>query len=210
VRELLREAARWHLLARLFECPSKSWCQQVGQLANEVDDADLKEAAAAALVNASEGDYHSVFGPGGPAPPREVSYRDSLELGSLMSEVTGAYAAFGYAPVTTEAPDHVAVEAGFIAYLHFKEAYAVASGDTERAQVTRQAMEQFRSQHVAVIGAPLAAVLGDSEIDYLARASQLLARRAGRPPARTRLPVIQTPADEEGGSEFLCGGHSGS
>jgi len=203
VRDLLLDGARWRLLGRLFECPGEAWRRDVAALAGEVDDAGLRAAAEAALVTATEGQYHSVFGPGGPAPPREVSYHDTLELGSLMSELAGCYEAFGYRPATSEAPDHVATETGFVAYLRFKEAYAVASGDAERATLTAQAAERFRTDHLAMCAAPLAAVLFDSEIDYLAQASGLLAARAGDPPSRTRLPMLQEPVDVDG-SEFRC------
>jgi len=203
VHELLHDAARWRLLGRLFDCPTADWLHDVATLAGEVDDAGLRGAAEAALVTATEGQYHSVFGPGGPAPPREVSYHDTLELGSLMSELAGYYDAFGYRPATGEPPDHVAVEAGFLAYLRFKEAYALAIGDAERASTTAQAAERFRTDHLAMSAASLAAVLADSEIDYLVQASALLALRAGDPPRRTRLPVIQE-AVEDDGSEFAC------
>jgi nitrate reductase assembly molybdenum cofactor insertion protein NarJ len=206
---LLRESARWRLLGRLFECPGDDWRRDVASLAAEVDDDGLREAARMAIATATEGQYHSVFGPGGPAPPREASYHESLELGSLMSTLAGYYDAFGYHPATLEAPDHVAVEAGFIAYLRFKEAYARAAGDEEHASLTADAAERYLADHLAAIAAPLAAVLADSEIAYLAAASELLAARAGQPPARTRLRVIQHAAPDEDDGEFPCCDASG-
>lgn len=202
--DLLRDSTRWRLLGRLFECPCDEWRRDVASLAADVDDDRLRAAAGVALATATEGQYHSVFGPGGPAPPREVSYYDSLELGSLMSELAGYYDAFGYAPPTGEPPDHVAVEAGFIAYLRFKEAYARATGDEEHASLTAEAAGRYLADHLAAIAAPLAAALADSQIDYLVRASGLLAARAGKPPARTRLRVIRETDEDEG--EFGCGG----
>lgn len=202
VHDLLRDAARWRLLGRLFECPGEEWRRDVATLADEMDDAELRAAAGAALVTTAEGQYHSAFGPGGPAPPREVSYHDTLELGSLMSELTGYYDAFGYHPTTSEAPDHVAIEVGFMAYLRLKEAYGVAAGDTEHAATTMRAAERFRADHLAVFAAPLAALLAHAGIDYLAQASGLLAARAGSRPPRARLPVFQELDDS--GSVFPC------
>jgi len=202
VHDLLRDAARWRLLGRLFECPSEAWRRDVATLAREVDDADVRAAAEGSLLTATEGQYHSVFGPGGPAPPREVSYHDTIELGSLMAGLAGYYNAFGYHPATSEAPDHVAVEVGFMAYLRFKEAYAVAAGDAEHASTTAQAAAQFRADHLAMYAARLAAVLADSDIDYLVQASTLLVKCAGARPPRTRLPVFQELDD--GGSVFPC------
>lgn len=199
----LREAACWHLLGRLFECPSPTWREDILRLANEIRDADLAAAVAAADV-ATEGLYHSVFGPGGPAPPREASYRETIELGSLMSELVSCYDAFGYRPSIGEAPDHIAVETGFVAYLLFKEAYALASGDAEHAEMTARAATRFCADHLALAAAPLAALLADSGIGYLAAASRLLSLRAGEPPARPKLIVVQDPENDN--ADICCGG----
>ena len=209
VAGLLREAAWWRLLGRLFECPGPDWRRDIAALAREVDDDALRAAAVSALEGATEGQYHSVFGPGGPAPPREASYHDTLELGSLMSELAGYYDAFDYHPSTGEAPDHVAVEIGFVAYLRLKEAYAVATGELDHAGTTAQAAERFRVDHLAMLASPLAAVLAGSDLaaanlDYLVKTSALVAARAGARPRRTLLPVLRNDVADEGGSEFPC------
>jgi nitrate reductase assembly molybdenum cofactor insertion protein NarJ len=204
VTSLLQEAAEWRLIGRLFECPSPEWRDDVARLGREVSAGPLRETARLAEA-AREGPYHTMFGPGGPAPPREASYHASVELGSLMSAIEGDYDAFGYHAGIDEPADHVAVEAGFIAYLRFKEAYARASGDLEAAGVTERVSARFLVEHLAVIAHPLASLLADSEVDYLARASALLASRAGPKPATRQLPVIQPGGTEEdSGSEFAC------
>lgn len=204
VPALLHEAASWRLLGRLFECPDPSWRADIEALAGEVADAEVSQAARAAVEEATEERYHSVFGPGGPAPPREVSYRDTLELGSVMSSIASFYEAFGYAPRTGEAPDHVAVEAGFMAFLRLKEAYALAEEDDERAALTRRAAERFQAEHVAWIAARLAGLLEHSGIEYLQRASRVLAGRVGSPPQPTRLRVLNEPLDD-GDDGIVCG-----
>jgi nitrate reductase assembly molybdenum cofactor insertion protein NarJ len=203
IAALLQEGAYWRLLGRLFECPSEAWRADVAALAVEVADADLVAAADAALDEASEGLYHSVFGPGGPTPPREVSYHDSLELGSVMSSVTGYYHAFGYRPSLAESPDHVAVEAGFLAFLRVKQAFALMGGDAEHGDLTRTAAEAFRADHLAVFAERLAALLAEAPATYLQAASRALAARVGPRPGPMRLPVIQPP-DEDDGGEFAC------
>jgi len=200
---LLQDAASWRLLGRLFECPSDAWRSDLIALAAEVSDAELAAAAAAALDESSEGLYHSVFGPGGPAPPREVSYRDSVELGSVMSSVTGYYAAFGYQPSLVESPDHVAVETGFLAFLRMKQAFALMEGDSTHVEVTVQAAEAFRVDHLAVSAERLAAILADAPATYLQTASRVLAQRVGPRPGPKMLPVIQPPIDDDGGL-FEC------
>lgn len=201
VFELLREAACWRLLGRLFECPTDPWRIDVTGLAAEIDDVDLQAAADAAVAQAAEGLYHAAFGPGGPAPPREASYQDTLELGSLMSSLCWWYDAFGYRTTLGEPPDHVAVEAGFLSYLCLKQAHAWMSGEGAHAQVAAEAMTRFRSAHLAMMAAPLAEALAGSGIEYLARASHLLAARVGPKPKSGRLPVIQ----DDPCSDDVCG-----
>ena len=203
--ELLNEAAEWRLLSLLFECPSGNWRAQVEQLSTNTTDSQLRSCAGFALGQATEGLYHSIFGPGGPAPPREVSYSDTLQFGSLMSELQTYYTAFGYLPRTTEPPDHIAVETGFLAYLKLKEAFAHASGEEEHAALAAGAAERFISSHLSKTAHPLAESLKTSGLEYLAGAAEALHQRVGPPPAPVvassglSLPVLN---DE---SAFACG-----
>jgi nitrate reductase assembly molybdenum cofactor insertion protein NarJ len=193
------------VLGRLFECPSPAWRADVDGLAREMDAGDLRMAAEDACASATEGVFHSVFGPGGPAPPREVSYHDTLELGTLMADLASQYEAFGYRPVTDETPDHVSVEVGFVAYLHLKEAYALAIGDEEAAGLARRTAERFEREHLAMLAEPLAGLLSASQVPYLARAAGLLASRVGPRPKAAGLPVIQPlPDDDAGEGGFPC------
>lgn len=201
--DVLHDAASWRLLGRLFECPSDQWRADISSLATEVPDPALAAAARDALEEASEGLYHSMFGPGGPAPPREVSYVDSLELGSVMSSVTGYYHAFGYTPALRESPDHVAVETGFMAFLRVKQAFALMEGDAAHIDVAARAAEAFRVDHMATYADRLAALLAEAPARYLQTASRTLAGRVGPRPGPKRLPVIQPP-DEDDGGEFAC------
>jgi nitrate reductase assembly molybdenum cofactor insertion protein NarJ len=196
--ELLREAAAWRVLSLLLECPSQAWRGQLTALAREIDDAELRAACDAAMEEADEGLYHSIFGPGGPAPPREVSYRDTVQLGYLLSEIAAYYDAFAYQPRTPEVPDHVSVEAGFIGYLRIKEAYALACSDDEHASVAAGAAREFLTEHFSPLAHSLAVSLQQCGVRYLELTAQALARRAGTP-ASPLLPVTQ---DE---SEFDCG-----
>lgn len=201
--QLLREAAEWRLLSLLFECPSPNWREQVEALATEVADTDLKAAANVAQKEASEGLYHSIFGPGGPAPGREISYRDWTQPGYLLSELTSYYDAFAYQSKIVEAPDHVSVEAGFVAYLKLKEAYADAIADDEHAAVTREAGQQFIKEHLSMMTEPLARSLEHSGVEYLALAGKALLARVG--PKRDQSPKHNLPVltvDED--SEFAC------
>ena len=177
--DLLREAAEWRLIGVLFECPGDGWQTQVAALAAEVPDAGLKAAAAAAGEDATASLYHTTFGPGGPAAPREVSYRETLEPGHLLGELGAYYKAFAFTPTTPEPDDHVAVEVGFVAYLRLKEAYARARGDAEQAAVVGDASRRFVDDHLNTPAEPLAASLAASGISYLAQAGAALLLRVG-------------------------------
>ncbi len=176
---LLQDAAEWRLLSLLFECPNAGWRDQVATLGKEVADPALRKAARQALDEAGEGLHHSIFGPGGPAPAREASYAETVQLGYLMSDLTGYYEAFAYQPATTEAPDHISVETGFVGYLRLKEAYARECGDIGHAEITAEATANFVAGHLARMAAPLAATLADSGVDFLVLASQVLLKRVG-------------------------------
>lgn len=204
VCDRLREAATWRLLGRLFECPDETWQAEIDALARELGDEDLLAAVAAAAGVATEGQYHSTFGVGGPAPPREASYHDTVELGSLMSELAVYYEVFGYRPQLAEPLDHVAVEAGFVAYVKFKQAYAEARGDREQADAAAHAASRFLTDHLARLATPLADLLATSHLDYLTHASRALVARVGPRPATTRLPMLRTMASDDEGSDFAC------
>jgi len=193
MRTLLSEAAEWRLIGLLFECPSDGWREQISALAGEVEDAELRAAAQQALEQASEGLYHSVFGPGGPASPREITYQNTIQAGYFLSELLCYYESFAYRPVTQEPADHVSVETGFVAYLRLKEEFALANADSEHAAVTREAAQHFVEDHLSMIAGPLAARLSASEIGYLTLASAALLRRTGPPPAPRAhsLPVVE-------------------
>ena len=201
--ELAREAAEWRLLSLLFECPTPEWREQVTALMHEVADTELKSAAQDALGEASEGLFHHTFGPGGPAPAREATYHQTVQLGYLMSELQAYYNAFAFHPATAEPPDHISVETGFIAYLKMKEAYALTCGNEDHAATAAESAQRFVQEHLANIAQPLAVHLEESGIGYLARAGAALARRVGAPPAAVSpLPILQ---DEQPESEWACG-----
>lgn len=204
-RTLLEEAAEWRLLSLLFDCPNEHWFSQVEALGREVSDETLRRAARAAKSEASEGIFHSIFGPGGPAPGREVSYRGWVQPGYLLSELECFYDAFSYRPTTSEVPDHVAVETGFIAYLRMKELYAIGDGDQEHARTTHEASERFIEEHLSKYAQTLSKLLAASGLEYLRYAGEALFNRVGPDkdkPRQTFLPVIE----EKEESAFECGG----
>jgi len=176
--ELLHSAAQWRLIGLLLECPRDDWFAQVAAIAAEVGDEQLGRAAVLARQEASEGLYHTTFGPGGPAAPREVSYHDSLLAGQTLAQLRAQYAAFGYTPALDEAPDHIAVEAGFIAYLRLKEAFALHAGAVDQAEVAAEAARCFLQNHLSAMAGPLSESLECSGIGYLELVAAALRKRS--------------------------------
>jgi nitrate reductase assembly molybdenum cofactor insertion protein NarJ len=153
----------------------------VAALASEVADEQLQAAAEAALAEASEGLYHTTFGPGGPAAVRQVSYLHSTLSGQFLADLRGMYEAFAYQATSEEPPDHVAVQADFVGYLRLKEAFAQTRGEEEHAAVTADAVQRILDEHLSIIAEPLSRSLAASGISYLAGAAAALLQRVGPP-----------------------------
>ncbi len=88
---------------------------------------------------------------GGEAPPYESQY-GRLNLGQQseeMADIAGFYRAFGLKAPEKERVDHLAVELEFMAFLALKEAWALHSGEPERALEVRTAQTRFVADHLA-------------------------------------------------------------
>lgn len=184
VQALIAEAAEWRLIALLLERPRAGWHVEVAALAREVPARALREAARAAR-DASEGEYLHLVGPGGIVSPREVSYRSFEDPGRILADLAATYAAFAFQPRVEEAPDHLAVEAGFVGYLLLKEAFAAARGEGEAASTTATARSGFLQTHLSA-ARPFAERLVGAE-SYLAAAAHVLAERVPEHLARSGL-----------------------
>jgi nitrate reductase assembly molybdenum cofactor insertion protein NarJ len=189
----IAEAARWRLLGLLLERPRSGWRADVAAIAREVGDPVLT-AASRLAVTADEGEYLALLGSGGTTSPREAAHGGLRDPGRVLAELAAHYDAFGYAPSAEDPPDHVAVEVGFVAYLHLKEALALSCGDDEAATTTRAARAAFLDRHLAPVAAALARALGGGR-SYLAAVAAALAARV--PPA---------PASGTGDADPLAGG----
>lgn len=201
-KELFGTATDWRLLGLLFECPSAATLTELKSLGGETTNKTLRQAAVYAQTEADEGLYHLVFGPGGPAPPREVSYRSWVQPGYLLSELSSYYRAFEYRPRYSDVPDHIAVEAGFVGYLRLKEAYCLLCDDHENAAIAGEAADRFTKEHIAEIASPLSKLLAGSGVKYMMLAGEALFEMSGAAalPERKEMPVFET-----GCEEFGCG-----
>ena len=207
-KALVAEAAEWRLIELLFRCPSAIWQEELKSLASGVQDPDLCAAARLAVTEANEGIFHSIFGPGGPAPAREASYQGTIQLGYLMSELNAYYEAFAYSEAfgasEREAPDHVSVEAGFMGFLRLKQAFGVNNGLEAEAAVAAEAAERFLQEHLSNIAEPLSYALDHSGQQYLELAGKALLHRAG--PARKQIfDLLDQDAADAETCAFQCG-----
>jgi len=191
VQQLLGDATAWRLLGLLFERPREDWWQDVEMLSREVSDPAIKAAADAAHEEANEGLYLALLGPGAPVSPREVTYRGMEDPGHIIADLSTFYEAFAFHPETEEAPDHLAVEAGFLGYLCLKQAYARARRNDEEAEVSAQAETRFRDAHLATFAWPVAERLEEAHVCYLSLAASALAHRSG--PRRDTAPSVPIP-----------------
>lgn len=146
-RELVAQSAAWRLAALLLERPRPGWHREIQKLSSEVSDSQLF-ACASQAGEASEERYHQLFGPGAPVSPREVSYSGFEDPGRLMAELNAFYHAFAFEPRREESLDHLSVEAGFVAYLFLKQAYAQMREDVKSAAITLRARDQFIDGHL--------------------------------------------------------------
>ena len=202
---LLAEAAEWHLIGLLFHCPSSAWKEQLIALATEVRDPDLHAAVRHAVAEAAEETFHSIFGPGGPAPAREASYQATIQLGQLLSELNAYYNAFAYTPPSGAEPlDHVSVEAGFISFLRLKQAFALENESESEVAVTAEAADRFLEEHLSNMAEPLSYALDHSGTPYLQLAGRALLRRAG-PVRKQVFDILDQDAPDAEESILECG-----
>jgi TorA maturation chaperone TorD len=191
--DALAAAAEWRLLGLLLERPRAELRAEIGALAAETRDPALRDAAAG-VVTSSEGEYLALLGPGGLASPREAAYLGMQDPAWVLAEIARFYDVFAFAPRAEDPPDHVAVEAAFVAYLHLKEAFALEAGDAEAAETTRAARTRFVAEHLARIARAMADRLAPALGTPLARAALQLAARVPPPPAGTTV----APHDDDG------------
>lgn len=201
-RRALAQAADFRLIALLFRRPTAAVRTEAAALAAESRDAALRDVHAR-LRELDEPAHAHLFGPGGPVSPRQAAYIGRADPAQALHQLRAAYDAFGYRFAPDEPPDHVAVEADFAAYLCFKEAYALARGDAEAADVAAAARARLLGEHLSVVASGIAARTSGTPIEGLADLARALSARAGKPPAD---PLEEATEEDD---EMQCGGCPG-
>jgi putative dimethyl sulfoxide reductase chaperone len=94
-------------------------------------------------------EYHRLFEGPIACPINETTYvrRDK---GAILADICGFYRAFGFepSPDVGEKPDHLRGELEFLAALFIMEARALEQGNDDHADITRQAIIRFASDHL--------------------------------------------------------------
>lgn len=197
---VLAAAAEWRLIGLLLERPIPERSGEVDRLIGEVRDLGA-QAAAEIASGISEGEYLHWIGPGGAVSPREVAYRPMEDPGWILADLARFYEAFAFRPRAEDPGDHLAVECGFVAYLHLKEAYALAAGDREALETTIAARDRFIESHLSTLASAFAERLRELG-SRLAPVARWIAERV---PVKTPLPA--NPGTDE--PESLCGSCAG-
>lgn len=101
-----------------------------------------------------QSEYVRIFGHtlGDICPPYETQnggthiFQQAQDLG----DIAGFYRAFGLevSDQTKERLDHISIELEFMAFLAYKEAYALASDGHEKAEICREAQRKFMNDHL--------------------------------------------------------------
>jgi len=175
--QAIGEALDWRLIGLLLERPRHGWIEEAEALAAETRNEQLKDAVLEAR-GAREGTYLSLFGEGGFVSPRETTWRHREDPGWILADIAGFYEAFAFRPRAEDPLDHVAVEAGFIGYLHLKEARALAQGDQENAAITVSARNRFVDTHIRHFAEQWAERVSATGVTHLIAAAQAFAGRA--------------------------------
>jgi TorA maturation chaperone TorD len=173
VPRALSRAAVYRVLATAFAYPTPGHAGDVGRAA-------LDAAAAApvalrpglhALAGASEAAageplaelYVTLFERQVACPPCEGAYGPPQLGGKAMqlADIAGFYAAFGMTATgrQLDADDHIGAELEFMAALALKEAWSLAHGDSDNAEVAHDAQRAFLDDHLARWGDAFAATL---------------------------------------------------
>jgi DMSO reductase family type II enzyme chaperone len=174
---------------------------------------------AAGLLETTDGEllereYTRLFGPAGGCSLRETSYGDAARLlgrAAHLADISGFYLAFGLQPASgAGAPeDHIGVELEFMSLLNLKEAYALAEGWDEQAQVTRDAQRSFLQDHLGTWISALTARLRSADPHpFYAALGEILQRLVTEDARRLGVSPVALPgpaADPDmGGDTFEC------
>jgi TorA maturation chaperone TorD len=151
MRAWLERAADWRFASLLFQEPQGARSAELRALVPLLPAQQRGETEALAAEQDERSEhYYAVLGPGG-CPASESAYDLSTmaNRGPLLADISAFYEAFAYPPRLTSdlAPDHVAVELDFLAFLAMKVAFAQHELREEEREVAEAAFFEFLDRH---------------------------------------------------------------
>lgn len=135
-------------LAVAFAFPNRERISVMDALATSLDlEPELREPRQEIL----EAQYHRLFSGMERCSPHETEYGPGRSVRKAMelADIAGFYKAFGLAidQSDPEMVDHISLEFDFLAYLGFKERYAIIKGWEEKAEICANAYRSFWKDH---------------------------------------------------------------
>ncbi|HXF57428.1 MAG TPA: molecular chaperone TorD family protein [Actinomycetota bacterium] len=166
--EALARSAVYRLLSQVFSYPTPRMVGELRQqdlplavaLSSRLPDPlpravrELAERLRGVPLRALERQFNGLFTHvhSADCPPYETDFttRDVFRQSQELADLGGFYRAFGVEPARAqpERLDHVAVELEFLHLLSYKEAWALARGEEQRAALCQQAQVSFLAGHL--------------------------------------------------------------
>ena len=165
VRQALARSHLYCLLSPLFLYPEEetlsglNWVEGEEAVALLRNPDGLKEAFESlrgCLKNSADlqSEFVRIFGHtlGEDCSPYETQYGGAhiFQQAQDLGDIAGFYRAWGLevSDQAKERLDHISIELEFTGFLTHKEAYALASGEKERAEICREAQRKFLNDHL--------------------------------------------------------------
>lgn len=189
VQTRLERASLYRLLGASLSCPAPDQLEALAEVAERlapVADPRLADPLGrfAAAVRATDAatvadEYVFLFDREARCPPYEGAWGDAQLAGkaALLADIAGFYAAFGLQPAAArpDVEDHIAAECEFLSALALKEAYALAEGDEEGAEIVGAAQSRFVADHLGRWSETFCAALREtSPVPYYGALADLL------------------------------------
>lgn len=190
VRETLSRAAVYRVLAAAFAYPERGHADDLARAAAAAVAAapaamrsglaELARRPDAGGADALAEQYVALFDRQVVCPPCEGAYGPPRMSGKAMqlADIAGFYAAFGMTAMghQPDADDHIGAELEFMGALALKEAWALAEGHADNAEVAQGAQRAFLDEHLGRWADAFAArVLATAPPGLYATAARLLA-----------------------------------
>lgn len=218
----LQRAALYRLCAVALGYPAPGRLADVARLAEGATSAAdgalrsrllaLAETARGTDDGSAAAEYVALFDGAVRCPPCEGAYGPPQMAGkaALLADIAGFFAAFGLEPSQgqPDVEDHVATELEFMSALAVKEAWALAEGHHEHAEISRDAAARFLTDHLGRWAAAFATALTTaSEAAYYRAVAALLdawVKADAATLGATPTPLAATPGDRVEPHAFEC------